>query len=366
MNDRYHRDGLAVNLRRGRRAAEVVNSEDRGTSWDGGAGGPHSRTGKGEHDVLDKANPAPDAAAPPRLNTASTPRKIPAGFDLASGSPLTGREGGSPSPSFYAVIPASVRYCKGLSSSAKLLYGEVTALCQREGYCWASTEYFAALYEVDRSTVKKWLASLSLHGFIAVQVNYDWPEQRRIYLADAVPKQLGGVAQKRATGGAKTSHGWRKNAPPSITEINTESITTTLNVVPQPLRFVEPGPVPAAMLEGREGAAARRVDKVKEQSVREVVGLTDDSKSIRRFDQLWGICEQSDCADVWTFAVEATKTALGATHSRVRAPGAYFCGLVVSALMQRGIPVPVGNRSERSKVRSIIAQSLASVEGGCK
>ena len=43
---------------------------------------------------------------------------------------------------YYAVIPAEVRYAKNLKANEKLMYGELTALANEKGYCYASNEYF--------------------------------------------------------------------------------------------------------------------------------------------------------------------------------------------------------------------------------
>ena len=38
-------------------------------------------------------------------------------------------------PSYYAVIPAEVRYDNELSADEKLMYGELTCLTSAYGYC---------------------------------------------------------------------------------------------------------------------------------------------------------------------------------------------------------------------------------------
>jgi hypothetical protein len=71
-------------------------------------------------------------------------------------------------PAYFAVIPANVRYCKSLQPAARLFYGELTALCSKEGYCWAENPYFMELYDVDRGTIKRWLRALEKEGFIRI------------------------------------------------------------------------------------------------------------------------------------------------------------------------------------------------------
>jgi len=83
---------------------------------------------------------------------------------------------GSPqneTPSFYSVLPATVRYCKGLSAQEKLLYSEITALTNKKGYCWATNNYFANLYRLSKETVSRQISKLVELGFITVTTESD-------------------------------------------------------------------------------------------------------------------------------------------------------------------------------------------------
>ncbi len=70
---------------------------------------------------------------------------------------------------YYAIIPADVRYHQNLCPNAKLMYGEITALCNQEGYCWATNRYFSELYDVTTGTASKWISALREEGFIETE-----------------------------------------------------------------------------------------------------------------------------------------------------------------------------------------------------
>jgi len=72
-------------------------------------------------------------------------------------------------PNYYAIIPADVRY-SNLKPNAKLLYGEITALSGKLGYCYATNNYFAELYGVSKNTISGWISDLKNLEFITVIV----------------------------------------------------------------------------------------------------------------------------------------------------------------------------------------------------
>jgi len=98
-------------------------------------------------------------------------------------------------PSYWSVIPAEVRY-SNLKPSAKLLYGEISALANKKGYCFSTNNYFAELYNVTRNTISLWIKDLNQHGFINVEIKYRNKQiiERRLYITknnDSITKNDG-------------------------------------------------------------------------------------------------------------------------------------------------------------------------------
>ena len=79
---------------------------------------------------------------------------------------------GKEQKAYYAVIPANVRYDKRLKANEKLLYGEITALTNERGYCWAGNKYFSELYGVTPQAVSKWISGLKECGYISIDYTY--------------------------------------------------------------------------------------------------------------------------------------------------------------------------------------------------
>jgi hypothetical protein len=97
-------------------------------------------------------------------------------------------------PSYYSVLPAHVRYDERLRPNAKLLYSEITALSNRDGYCYASNEWFSELYDVSPETISRWIRQLAEYGHITIQYERQGAQvrKRKIFIA----QNHGGVDEK--------------------------------------------------------------------------------------------------------------------------------------------------------------------------
>ena len=84
-------------------------------------------------------------------------------------------------PAYWAVLPAPVRYDPALSSSAKIMYAEISSLTHETGYCYAGNDYFERLYGLTERTVSRLIRELAEHGYIHVESGQGGRAVRRIY-----------------------------------------------------------------------------------------------------------------------------------------------------------------------------------------
>ncbi len=91
-------------------------------------------------------------------------------------------------PGYFAVIPANVRYDTNLCPAAKLLYAEISALCNKYGYCTASNTYFAEIYDTSKRTIERYIRQLKDFAYIRVETfrdEFDVITLRKIWIIES-------------------------------------------------------------------------------------------------------------------------------------------------------------------------------------
>ena len=146
-------------------------------------------------------------------------------------------------PSYYAIIPADVRYDEKIIPNAKLLFGEITCLSNKEGYCFASNSYFANLYNVTPQAVSRWIKSLEDGGYIKTELIYEGKEvkQRKIYLSN-VSINIDRVSIKSSQGINKKLGGYQQKVKDNNTSINNININNTEKPKTKKLPLIEREP----------------------------------------------------------------------------------------------------------------------------
>lgn len=97
-------------------------------------------------------------------------------------------------PTYYSILPSTVRYDKTLKANEKILYSEITVLCNKSGCCYASNEYFANLYDVHKNTISMWINNLKTRGYIGTKIIYKSDgktvDKRIIFLSEVILKEI--------------------------------------------------------------------------------------------------------------------------------------------------------------------------------
>jgi uncharacterized phage protein (TIGR02220 family) len=152
-------------------------------------------------------------------------------------------------PNYYGILPAFVRYSKEVCSSSKLLYTELTALSNKEGYCYANNGYFAELYGVSEKSISNWIKELVTAGFIRSEVTKNSSgTYRKIFLTDG-NNVLTGQKKTSIGGEKKSSNGLEEKFYPKEYYNNN---TININNKEEEKKEKKPSPSPKKIIENLE------------------------------------------------------------------------------------------------------------------
>jgi DUF438 domain-containing protein len=88
---------------------------------------------------------------------------------------------------YYSIIPGKVMSSEKLTDKAKLVFGVITALSNKYGYCNAKNQYLADVFKITPTWISKILAQLKKEK--CVKITYVAKERRIYPIMDA----FGGV-----------------------------------------------------------------------------------------------------------------------------------------------------------------------------
>jgi len=100
--------------------------------------------------------------------------------------------------SYYCVIPWKILTDKAISSSAKLLYGEISALSNKEGYCWASNSYLSKIIGIKSPTrISVLLRKLKEANYVSLEINKSDGNKRKIWIHHPIAQNNNSYCSKQ-------------------------------------------------------------------------------------------------------------------------------------------------------------------------
>lgn len=84
----------------------------------------------------------------------------------------------------FIQIPIDIIMDETIPPLARLLYGEILVLSNKDGYCFATNKYLGQINNVDGRTIRRNINILETKNYIKVVVDKNMPNsmKRRIYI----------------------------------------------------------------------------------------------------------------------------------------------------------------------------------------
>ncbi len=116
---------------------------------------------------------------------------------------------------FFYVIPAKLAEEGNLTKA--ILFGLISSLTNKQGYCWASNEFLAnKIGRKNIKTISNHINELKKDGWIDVEIKTKEGNARKIWIL------MGGMVKKHKTYGKNPQEGYSKN--PQDSNINKSNI----------------------------------------------------------------------------------------------------------------------------------------------
>lgn len=206
-------------------------------------------------------------------------------------------------PAYYGILPANIRYDKNLKPMEKIMYSELTALSNKNGYCNATNSYFAELYEVSKNTVSLWISDLEKAGYIKAKLIYEPGtkniKERRIFIADPITKNNDTYHEKEVDPITKNNDTpITKNREDNNTSINnTRLIITNIN---NNKNIIENQEQEKVFLNSN-GALQQEIKMLLGLRKIKVVDIIKLNKPIERIKEVIAYCDKNNKADGYLF-----------------------------------------------------------------
>jgi len=140
-------------------------------------------------------------------------------------------------PNYYAIIPATVRYDKNLTYFERIMYGEITALSNRFGYCFATNDYFSKSFNCSIFTVSRAVNNLQKNGYVSVDYSsLEGLTRRKIYVENIAKS----ATPKNTQFAENDASRLVKNRKYNTTSVNNTSVLLNPALAPQITQYQLP------------------------------------------------------------------------------------------------------------------------------
>jgi len=153
--------------------------------------------------------------------------------------------------SYYCVVPWHILNDKRINATTKLIYAEITALSNKEGYCWASNGHFAKIFGITDNRVSKLISDLKNKEYVYIEIDKKAGNKRYIWIRPPIGENNHRYGSKQPEPMVQNNHkdntnidntkeiNKRKKKYSSIKDIKEQDLIEISERYKVPLSFVE-------------------------------------------------------------------------------------------------------------------------------